>query len=41
MNIEIELAVVACLVTFLFGWICSEAYQFYKNTKERRWHRED
>ncbi len=31
--------IVFALVGFIVGWIASEAYIFYKHSKEKRWRR--
>jgi hypothetical protein len=34
---NVEIGIVFSLAGFVLGWIGSEAYQFYKDSKDRRW----
>jgi len=38
MSGSIEIGVLVALCSFVLGWIGSEGYQFYKNSKDKRWH---
>jgi len=33
-----EWSLVLAIAAFILGWIGSEAYNFYKNSKKKRWH---
>lgn len=33
-----EWSFVMAIVAFIVGWIGNEAYQYYKFSKEKRWH---
>ena len=35
---NVEITIMFSLAGFVLGWIASEAYQFYKDSKEKRWH---
>jgi hypothetical protein len=37
MSYEVMAYVVLALVGFVVGWVGSEAYTFYKHSKEKRW----
>ena len=38
-TMSIDMASLVALATFVLGWIGNEAYQYYKDWRDKRWKR--
>ena len=38
MSDEMITSTVFSICGFLFGWVTNEAYEYYKDAKDKRWH---